>query len=108
MPELVVLPALITIGKNGICFVSLFEFGLRRLVIRIQIRMILLCKLSVSLFKFVIRGTLTYTEYLIVITFLLCQGLFLLLSFSLFCKDIRVWTQVMPASIPVRSAKRFN
>ena len=67
--KLIILLAFLWIVQYIISLSSLFKLCFSLRVIRITVRMILNSKFSVCFLYFVFRGTFTYSEYLIVISF---------------------------------------
>ena len=78
--KLVILLAFLWIVQYIISLSSLFKLCFSLRVIRITVRMILDSKFSVCFLYLVFRGTFTYSEYLIVISFAI-----LLLSYCYLC-----------------------
>ena len=78
MAKLVVARTLFRVGQDRIRFIDLFEFCLCLFISWIQVRVILLCQLSVSLFQLIVGTTLLDTQHLIIISFFLCHSIHLL------------------------------
>ena len=68
--ELVVARPLVAVGKHLVGLVHLFELGLRFLVPRVQVRVILLRQLPVRLFDLVLRGPFGHAQHLVIIPFI--------------------------------------
>ena len=67
--ELIVARALLRVAEHFVGFVDLLKARLGLLVVRMEIRMAGLRRLSVSLFDFVVRSAFGYAEHLVVISF---------------------------------------
>ena len=76
MAKLVVACSALVIGKHLVCFVDLLERFLRRLIARVQIRVVFLRQTAVSALDLGIRRTALYAQHLVIIAF--CQRCFLL------------------------------
>jgi len=69
MPELVIPRPLLIIAENLISFSSLFELLLSLLVAGVLVRMILKGLFPVSLLDLILRSTLAYAQYFIIVSF---------------------------------------
>ena len=74
MAKLIVLCALLLIGKNFISFIQLFELRFTLLVTRMEIRVILFRHLSEGAFDIAVRGTFFYAQDFIIISFCQCPN----------------------------------
>ncbi|MPM76230.1 hypothetical protein SDC9_123227 [bioreactor metagenome] len=73
MTELVVLGALIFIGKDLIGLTDFFKTGFRRFVVRIQIGVVFLGKLAVGFFQLAVARPFGNTQDFVIISFLTCH-----------------------------------
>ena len=69
MTELIILGTLLRVGENVVCLVYLLELGFSLRIIRIEVRVILLGKLTVGFLYFIIGRTFLQAEHFIIISF---------------------------------------